>query len=527
MAYREVTMLEIKEVLRLWLGGWGAKRISRRTGIDPKTFRRYRQAALSSGLVRESGPGALSEEKVAEILVRLRGGPDRPRGSSWRLCEEQRQRIRRLLDGKVRLSKVRRLLLRDGIAIPYPTLHRFAVAELEFGKAGVTIAVVDGEPGGELQVDTGWMGSLQPDATGRRCRFRAWIFTAVRSRHRFVYPCWKESTDSAIEACEAAWEFFGGVFRVLLPDNTKAIVKRADALAPTIVCAFLEYAQSRGFEIDPARVRKPQDKARTERGVAIARDDCFGGEVLHTLEEAQARARTWCLDEYGLRRHSTTQRRPLEHFLDEEKPALLPAPTDVYDVPLFAEPKVARDQYAAVAKALYSLPRPFVGQKLRARADRQTVRFYQRGVLVKTHPRKPPGGRSTDPSDFPPERAAYALRDIAFFHERAASHGPAVGAFARALLEGPLPWTRMRRVYALLGLAKKYGDARVDAACATALAADMLDVYRLKRMLEQPLAIPGPPPDNVIPLARYLRPAHQYALPLLGPDRGTETTDDH
>jgi len=74
----------------------------------------------------------------------------------------------------------------------------------------------------------------------------------------------------------------------------------------------------------------------------------------------------------------------------------------------------------------------------------------------------------------------------------------------------------MRRVYALLGLVRRYGAARVEAACATALAADLLDVHRLTRMLELAgttrTAAPAPP--RVLPLARYLRPASQYALPL-------------
>lgn len=79
----------------------------------------------------------------------------------------------------------------------------------------------------------------------------------------------------------------------------------------------------------------------------------------------------------------------------------------------------------------------------------------------------------------------------------------------------------MRRVYALLGLVKKYGERRVEEACATALLFDMDDVRRLKRMLENATAKPAPvsPEPKVIPLARYLRPASQYALPLASPER--------
>ena len=528
MAYREVTMVESKEVLRLWLGGPAKKRIARQLGLDPKTVRRYIKAAEGCGLRREHGDGALTEEKLAEVLVALRAPLEREHGPSWARCEEHRARIKTLLEDKVKLSKVRRLLERTGIEVPYPTLHRFAVAELGFGRSATTIAVLDGEPGQELQLDTGWMTLLESDLFGKRRRFRAWIFTAVRSRHRFVWPCFRETTQTGIEACEAAWEYFGGVFRVLLPDNTKAIVNRADALDPVINVTFLEYAQARGFVVDPTRVRRPRDKARVERAVQTVRDDCFGGESLQTIDDARRRARHWSEHEYGVRRHTRTQRMPLEHFTAEEKPQLLPAPTAPYDVPLWCEPKIARDQYAQVAKALYSLPTRYVGKTLRARADRITVRFYEGGVLVKSHVRQPPGHQATDVSDFPHHKTAYALRDVAFLERQAASHGEAVGRFAKALLDCPLPWTRMRRVYALLGLAKKYGDARVQEACLTALAVDMLDVKRLERMLKLGRSTPGAPPlaapTTVIPLARYLRPAQQYALPLLSSGTNSEET---
>ena len=121
--------------------------------------------------------------------------------------------------------------------------------------------MLDGEPGHEVQVDTGWVGSVSvAERTRTRRRFRAWIFTAVYSRHRFVYPAFEETTVGAIEACEAAWRFFGGVFRVVIPDNTKAIIVQGDPLGARITPAFIEYAQARGFYVDAARVRHAQDK---------------------------------------------------------------------------------------------------------------------------------------------------------------------------------------------------------------------------------------------------------------------------
>jgi hypothetical protein len=524
MAYREVTVLELKEVLRLWLAGAGKKPIAAQLGLDVKTVRRYLRAAGECGLT--AGQQFVTDDQLAQVVAALRSPVERAHGDSWELCERERTFIAQHLAQHLKLSKVQRLLARRGVAVPYPTLHRFAVAELDFGRAATTIPVADCEPGEELQLDTGWMTLLEPDLFGKRRRFRAWIFTAVRSRHRFAFVCFEETTRTAIAACEAAWEFFGGVFRVCVVDNTKSIVQTADPLAPRLTPAFLEYAQARGFYIDTARVRSPRDKGRVERAVQPVRDDCFAGERLYSLEQAQERAQHWCREEYGRRRHTRTQRMPLEQFEAEERPALLPAPRDPYDVPLWCEPLVARDQCAQVAKALYSLPTRLVGKRLRARADRITVRFYDGALLVKTHARQLPGGKSIDPSDYPEHKTAYAMRDVAFLEQQARKHGEAIGRFAHALLDGPLPWTRMRRVYALLGFAKRYGDARVETACATALAIDMLDVHRLERMLK--LAPPPTPPprpaSNVIPLARFLRPPSQYALPLAS--RDTETPEE-
>jgi hypothetical protein len=518
MPFREVTMIEIKETLRLWLTGVSQAQIAERLALDRKTVRRYVRAAAARGLTPAMGEAALTDEFLVGLLLATRPPVERPRGDTWAACAEHRAFIAMCLERGVRLTKVRKLLARRDAVVPYMTLYRYAVVELGFGRGAATLPIADCDPGQEVQVDTGWVLALEPDLFGKRRRVRAWIFTAVRSRHRFAFPSFTETTASAIEACEAAWAFFGGVFRVVVVDNAKAIVDQADPLGARINRTFLEYAQARGFHVETTRVRSPKDKPRVERAVQTVRDDCFAGEALQTIEQARERGRDWCLREYGMRRHTRTGRMPLEHFDTEEKPALLPPPTEPYDVPLWCDPKVARDQHAQVAKALYSLPRRYVGRVLRARADRTLVRFYDGDQLVKVHPRKPPGGRATDTEDFPPEKAAYAMRDLAFLERQAREHGEAVGRYAKALLDGKLPWTRMRQVYALLGLARRYGDERLDEACRVALDADMIDVRRLERMLRlgPPRPAPTPPPAKVIPLARFLRPASQYALPLPG-----------
>ena len=134
VGYREVGMFEIKEVLLLWLAGTPKKQIARQLGQDPKTVRRYVRAAEENGLSPEAGPSGLTEERLTAVLVALREHLERPRGEAWDRCVEHRERIKKLLDSGLRLTKARKLLVRQGIQIPYSTLHRFATAELGFGR---------------------------------------------------------------------------------------------------------------------------------------------------------------------------------------------------------------------------------------------------------------------------------------------------------------------------------------------------------------------------------------------------------
>src|SRR6516162_8683213 len=182
--YREVTMIEFKEVLRLWQEQVPKKRIAARLGLDPKTVRRYLWAAEAAGFRAQQE--TLSDEQVRDVLLALQPGGGRPHGESWARCSEQREAIQRWLASGLRLTKIRKLLARQGVSICYPTLYRFAVEQLQFGRTAPTIPILDGDPGQELQVDTGWVGWLTLALLSQRRRFRAWIFTAVFSRYRFV-----------------------------------------------------------------------------------------------------------------------------------------------------------------------------------------------------------------------------------------------------------------------------------------------------------------------------------------------------
>lgn len=513
MSYREVSVIEVREVLRAWLSGVGLRTVAAQAGVDRKTVRRYVAAAEAAGVVRGGDAGQISDEVVGAVVTAVR--PVRPEGhgSAWQLLVEQREQIVKWVGRDLSVVKIGDLLARQGVVVPYRTLHRFCVECCGFGRSAATVRVADGDPGVECQIDFARMGLVPDPETGRRRVAHALIFTAVYSRHTFVWLTYSQTLAAVIAGCEAAWEFFGGCFKVLVPDNMSAIVADADAVNPRFTTGWLDYAQHCGFATDPARVRSPKDKPRVERTVQYVRSNFFAGEEFVDLADAQTRVVRWCAQVAGQRIHGTTQARPAQVFTDEEAAVLLARPA-IYDVPTFANCKVHRDYHIEIGKALYSIPKVYIGQSVDVRADSALVKVFWRGQLVKVHPRQRPGGRWTDPDDLPEHTASYALRDLDRLITAAHRHGTDVGIYAERLLDDKLPWTKMRQVYRLLSLARRYGDDPVNTACGRALEVDVVSVTKIASMLEKAVEnTPTTPAPRAAAAAtaRFARDAGEYA----------------
>lgn len=168
MAYREVSVIEVREVLRAWLAGGGLRKVAEQAGVDRKTARRYVEAAQQVGVVRDGGVGQLSDAVIGQIVERVR--PARPdgHGSAWQALRGRQELIAEWLDKDLTVVKVGDLLAREGLVVPYRTLHRFCVDCLGLGgRGGRTVRVADGEPGGECQLDFGRLGMIYDSASGR------------------------------------------------------------------------------------------------------------------------------------------------------------------------------------------------------------------------------------------------------------------------------------------------------------------------------------------------------------------------
>jgi len=503
VAYREHGMWEILEVLRGLHRGDPQRRVARATGHGRATVARW--LATAQGLGWEPG----GEAEPDEALARAVGQTHRPRaatvppGESEARLRPHRDRVRVWLASDeggqrgLRLSKVHQLLARQGVEVPYSSLHRFAVTHCGFhDRRRVTVRLPEVTPGEVAEVDFGKLGLVWDPEAGRRRNLHALIVILVHSRHQFVYTTFSQKLPDLIAGLEAAWEFFGGVARRAILDNLKAAVTKADRYEPLFQRTFAEYAAYRGFVIDAAIVRHPTGKPHVERQVQYVREGFFRGESWINRDHVQREAERWCLETAGPRIHGTTRQRPIEVFEAVEKPALLALERPPYDPPTWAEAKVHPDHHVQFQKAFYSAPTRHVGKQAWVRGDTKLIRIFVGDELVATHSRVKEGKRSTFHVHYPPERADYAMRDVDRILRQARAQGPRIGRFMARLLAGDFPWSRLRQAQKLLRLCQKYGAKRLDEACGRALAFDLLNVKRVEGIVLGGLAAPPPDPDE-------------------------------
>lgn len=536
MAYLEIGMWEVLEVLRRVHRGESQAAIRRVTGRTRKTVRRYTALARKLGW-DPAGPEP-DEALAGAVARRLRPVPaEVSPGPSEAQLAGHREQIRQWLEPEderrgLKLSKVHQLLVRRGVNVPYSSLYRYAVAHCGFGeRRRRTVRMAETRPGEVAEVDFGRLGFVWDPACERRRVHYALLVTLSHSRHQYLHVCASQTFADVIEGLEDAWEFFGGVPARVILDNLKAAITKADRYDPVFQRTFEEYARHRGFVIDAAVPRHPTGKPKVERNVQYVRENFFRGETWLDRDHVQREARRWCLEVAGQRVHGTTRKRPLVVFENEERAALQPLIASRFDPPSWAVAKVHPDHHVQFQKALYSVPTRHVGKRVSVRGDSKLVRIYVDGLCVKTHKRVKEGHRSTDYADYPEELAPYARRDPEALIREGRRQGEHIGRFLEKLLAGDFPWAKLRQAQQLLRLANRYGRTRVDAACRRAVYFELYNTRRVQKILEAELeraAETDSPRGQLMLLpARFLRAATSFThTPKEEPDGDQSLTED-
>ena len=385
-----------------------------------------------------------------------------------------------------------------GFASSYQSVQRFVRKRrgVQTPEARVVIVTAAGQ---EAQVDYG-TGPMVRDPESRKYRrTRLFVMTLGCSRKSVRLLTFRSSSRIWAELHERAFRRLGGATRIVVLDNLREGVFVPDIYDPALNPLYRDVLAHYGAVAMPCRIQDPDRKGKVESGVGYAQKTPLKGLRFESLEEAQAYLDRWEQRWADTRIHGTTKRQVAAMFA-EEKPALLPLPLEPFRYYQYGERIVHLDGCVEVEAAYYGAPPGWIGRVLRVQWDDLYVRLLdpKTGQLLREHVRQKRGWYRIKEEDHP-KRTPLRTSQLLWRAGRAGSH---IGALCDAIhrQQGEVG---VRRILGVLSLAKKYGAAAVDEACAAALDMGVQEYRFVRRYLERcpqaPLSL-----QQVDPLIREL-----------------------
>ena len=397
------------------------------------------------------------------------------------LCEAFRDAIELgLSQGRNAMGIWQDLVSESGFNGGYQTVKRF-VRKLRGNQPPQPRAVIITAPGEESQVDYG-TGPMVRDARTRKYRrTRLFVLTLGYSRKAVRLLTFQSSSRIWTELHEKAFRRLGGSTRIVVLDNLKEGVLVPDIYDPTLNPLYRDVLTHYGCVALPCRIQDPDRKGKVERGVGHAKNTPLKGKRFESLEEAQAYLDRWETSCADTRIHGTTKRQVAVMFA-EEKPFLLPLPLEPFRYYQHGQRVVHLDGCVEVEAAYYGLPPGWIGRLVRVQWDELYVRILDpnNGLLLREHVRQKPGWYRIKTEDHPKQRPL-RVSQLLWRSGRAGTH---IGTLCN-LIYNQLGEPGVRRVLGVLSLAKKFGTAAVDEACAVALDVGVHELRFVRRYLER------------------------------------------
>jgi len=394
---------------------------------------------------------------------------------------------------------------------PWMRIVHKAGEKLFVDYAGMTIAVVDPETGEVREA----------------CVF---VATLGASDYTYVEVTWTQSLIDWIGSHVRAFEFFGGVPQIIVPDNLKTGITAACYYEPDVNSTYQEMADYYGVAVIPARVRKPRDKAKVENHVlnverrilAPLRDRRFVG--LADCNEA-----VWeLLTELNNRPFQQMPGSRRELFDSLESAELRPLPEQPYSFGQWKTARVHLDYHVAVDHVYYSVPYTFVRKQVDVRLSESVVEIFHKGQRIASHPRcRRARSFLTTPAHMPQAHQSYQEWTPQRLIEWANLTGGATAdVVATIMATRAHPQQGFRSCLGIMSLSRRFGPERLEAACKRALAIGSPGYKSILSILQKKLD-QMPPTTNApllsIPIHENIRGAAYYQgalLPDLEPTKG-------
>lgn len=303
----------------------------------------------------------------------------------------------------------------------------------------------------------------------------AQIFVAVLGASNYTFACasWSQKQADWLNAHVQAFEFYGGVPEVVVPDNLKSAVRKTHRYEPDINPSYQQLAAHYGVAIVPARPYKPKDKAKAEVAVQIVERWIMARlrhQTFFTLASLNQSIRL-LLDDLNQRPFKKLPGSRLSQFEQLDKPLLRALPTQAYQYTEIKQARVHIDYHVEYDKHYYSVAHHLVKQSVEIQASEQAIAIYHQGQRIASHVRSyRQGAHSTCPEHMPQNHRAMSDWSPERFLRWATDIGPQTAEVVKHLLQEKRHIEQSyRRILALLSNAKKYGRERLNNACGRAL----------------------------------------------------------
>lgn len=477
MSNRRFDMYQYRQIIFRLRQGDSIRGIAQAKLADRKKIRQILQIAIKQDWLNIERELPTDEELLQ--FFKLKKSISKP------LAAPYLEQIEIWVQQGIQASTIHAALQRQyGFSGHYTTILRY-VNRIKESTLPVTM-MLDFQPGECAQVDFGAGPRLIDELTGHETK--TWIFVMVLawSRHMYAEIVLRQDVETWLSCHRHAFEWFNGLPKKIIIDNAKCAITKACYHDPVVQRSYGDCAEAYGFIIAPCPPYDPQKKGRVESGVKYVKRSFVPLRTFKNLVDANQQLKQWLLETAGNRNHGSTHEKPLTRF-EIEKHLLRSLPDQPPELAVWEKVTVHGNCHVQFLKCYYSAPYKLVRQELWLRATGTTVRLYKEHELVAVHPRMfKHGSRQSLNEHLPPNALAYCMQDSQWCLEQARIIGKHCEQVISQLLNSSVV-DYLRGAQGIVALQKKYGKARVDAACKRALAFQSGYYKTVKSILKQGL----------------------------------------
>lgn len=501
MSREGLSMRKVREILRLRLHvGLSARQVAKICKASTATVLEYEKRARAAGLTWPL-PEEMDDDRLERIVRGRSENPthNRPMPEMDYLLKEMRR------------PHVTLYLL----WLEYRERHPDGYGYTQFcyhysqAKSSLSPTLRQEHKAGE-KVFTDYAGdtlSIIEPGTGESVPVYIYVAVLGASNYTFAEGVLSMGLASWIDSHIHAFEYFGGVPEIIVPDNTKCAVIKPDRYEPDLNPEFAEMTAHYGCAVIPARVRKPRDKAKVEAGVLLVERWILAklrNRTFFSLHEVNS-AIAGLLEQLNSRKLKVLAVSRRELFVSLDEPALSPLPESRYHFGSWRSAKVNIDYHIAVEKHFYSVPYHFAGEQVDVRLTSTMVEILHKNRRIASHIRSyKVGGFTTNPDHRPKSHQKYLEWTPSRIISWAAATGPNTAALVEKILASkPHPEQGYRSCLGIIKLADKYTPERVESASGRAVRCNAISCKSVKSILARGL--------DSLPMSdapEYIPPAH-------------------